>query len=509
MEKKLKELFLVLGGMALSIFAAVKLLSGGWTDMLWFMLCLVPFVLALFLGLRPWWPLMAVIVPLVPLPTAGAVLLDKFTPGMIFNFAMIAFFLGHICIRHKGVPLKTKYARPMLVVAVMITARLAVDPPGSGRVGGIGGLSMALNYLCAGWCFFSVWWATRSSLIPEAKMVRWMLLFGLLMFGWYLIKNPGNFLAELYHRRAWLLWPFLLGWVACRSGCLKNRWGLFHLLSCAVMACGVVNPHRKSIVMAGLVCMAIAWIFRVEKKQIMVLGVSGVLGLSVLLATGHVPDVMKRSLSTILPSLTIEKQTQGYMGFKDEFRELNFKFAMQDILNRPFIGRGFTFSTADVVAMLNREERSGMEGASEIANAVGIQHYGFISLMTCIGAIIPWFYAYGGIGIFVWFVRTARTLPEGYPKVLGAGLTGYFINNLFQWLFNGSGDQMLVISIALGIMMGLLQKWNSQAGSKMIIDGLSVDEGCGRAAIVDEGLMMVHKGRPANRWARPRQSRAL
>jgi hypothetical protein len=300
-----------------------------------------------------------------------------------------------------------------------------------------------------------------------------------------------------YHRHAWLLYPFLLGWVAYRSGCLKSRWGQFYLLSIVVMACGVTNIHRKSLVMAGLVCMATAWIFRVEKKQIQVLGIVGALGLSVLLATGHVPDVMKRALSTILPSLTIENNQRGSMGWEDDFRSRNLELAARDILHHPFIGRGFAFSTAEVVDMLNRQERAGVSGSSDIANAVGAQHYGFISLMTCIGTIIPWFYAAGGLGVFFWFVRTARALPDGYPKVLAAGLSGYFINNLFQWLFNGSGDQMLTVSIALGIMMGLLQKWKSASNSKMMVDALSVDEECGGA-----GQMTVDKGRPVNGWAR-------
>jgi hypothetical protein len=491
MEKKLKELFLALGGIGISMFAAVKLLSGGWTDLIWFMVCLIPFVLALFLGLRNWWPLLAVIIPLIPIPQIGATLLDKFTPAMVFNLAMIAFFAGHICIRHQGVSFNTQYARPMLVVAVVITARLIMDPPGSGRVGGTGGLGQALNYLVAGWCFFSVWWATGSSLLPEAKLVRWILLFSLLMFGWFLVKSP-DILQELYHRRSWIFYPFLLGWVAHRSGCLKNRWGLFYLLSLVVMGCGVINPHRKSLVMAGLVCMTAAWIFGRAKKQLIVLGISGVLGLTLLIATGHVPDVMKRSLSTILPSLTIEDNQRGSMGWEDDFRSRNFELAAQDILRHPVIGRGFSFSTAEVVAMLNRAERSGISGSSDIANAVGNQHYGFISLMTCIGAIFPWFYAAGGLGIFIWFIRTARALPDGYPKVLAAGLSGYFINNLFQWLFNGSGEQMLVVSIALGIMMGLLARWNSPANSKMMVDGLSVDGGDpDGAATVDGRQMMV------------------
>jgi hypothetical protein len=129
--------------------------------------------------------------------------------------------------------------------------------------------------------------------------------------------------------------------------------------------------------------------------------------------------------------------------------------------------------------------------------------------MTCIGAIIPWFYAAAGFGIFFSFLKLSRRLPEGYPKVLAAGLVGYFINMLFQWLFNGAGERMLDLSILLGIMMGLLQKWNSRAGSKMIVDRLSVDGGGAGSATVDDSPMRVHTGRPANRWARPRQSRAL
>lgn len=494
MEKKLTELFLVLCGIALSMFAAVKLLSGSWSGLLWVMLCFLPFLLALFLGLKNWWPLMAVVLPLIPLPAVGAVLLDKFTPTMTLNLVMLMFFIGHICIWHRGVSLKTKYARPMLVVAVMITARLAIDPPGSGRVGGTGGLSMALNYLMAGWSFFSVWWATQTSTVSERKLAKWFLGLSAVLFAWKLISTLS--VEYLYHFSAWVFFPFLLGWVGYKNGLLKNRWGLFYLLSCVAMACGVLNPHRKSLAMAVLMCVALAWIFRVERKQILVLGTAGLLGLGILLTAGHVPEIMKRSLSTILPSLTIESSDAGYMGFEDDFRKLNFDYAVKDILHRPLIGRGFSFSTADVVAMLNRETRSGMAGASELANAVGIQHYGFISLMTVIGLIVPWFYAAAGFGIFFSFLRLARNLPGGYSKVLAAGLTGYFINMLFQWLFNGAGERMLDMSILLGIMMGLFHRWTDK-GQKEQNSEIS-----DQTAVNPLELQAAANGRVLNRWAR-------
>lgn len=475
MEKKITEFILILLGIGLAMFAAVKLLSGGFVDIIWVMVCMVPFILALFLGLRNWWPLMAVLMPLMPMPTAGAVLLDKITPTLVLHMAIIGFFAGHICMRHNGVSLATKYARPMLVVAVMITARLIMDPPGSGRVGGTGGLAMAMNYFIAGWCFFSIWWATLSSAVSERMVAKWFLLITAGLFGRQLIMS---FSTEVfYHRQSWVFWSFLLGWVAYRSGSLKGRWGLFYLLSCVVMACGVINPHRKSLVMAGLTCLATAWVFRVEKKQIQVLGLVGALGLSLLLSTGHVPDVMKRSLSTIIPSLTISDHNAGYMGWEDDFRSRNLELAMTDILRHPLIGRGFAFSTQEVVAMLNRQDRSGMAGASDIANAVGTQHYGFISLMTCIGAIVPWFFAAAGIGIFIRFIQFARGMPGGYPKALASGLACYFINQVFQWLFNGSGDRMLDVSVALAIMMGLLQKWRSSEKTEMLDVGRPVAGG--------------------------------
>ena len=457
MEKNLKELFLILGGIALSMFAVVKLLSGGWTDLLWFMLCLVPFILSFLLRVKNWWPLMAITIPLVAVPAIGAVLLDKFTPAMTFCLALLIFFMGHICIWRKGVSLKTKYARPMLVVAVMITVRLAADPPGSGRVGETGGLGMALHYLVAGWSFFSVWWATQTSTLSEQKMAKWFFGLSAALFAWKLADTFD--MEQLYHFNAWLFFPFLLAWVGYKYGLLKSRWGLFYLLSCLVMACGVINPHRKSLAMTGLVCLAIAWIFRIEKKQILVLGTVGILGLGMMISTGHVPGIMKRSLSTILPSLTIESANAGYMGFEDDFRKFNLEYAMKDIMRRPFIGRGFSFSTADVVAMLNRQEIGGMSASSELANAVGIQHYGLISLMANIGMIIPVFYVYAGAGIFFSFFRLARKMPNSYSKLLAAGLVGYFINMLFQWLYNGSGDRMLDVSITLGVMMGLLNRW--------------------------------------------------
>lgn len=464
MEKKITEIFLILGGVALSAFAAVKLLSGGFVDLIWFLVCLVPFVLALFLGLKDWWPLLAIIIPGLPLPTATAVLLDKFTPSMVFNLALIAFFIGYICIRHKGVSLRTRFARPMLVVALAITARILMDPPGSGRVGGTGGLGNAVDYFLAGWCFFSLWWATVESSVSDRKLVKIILAVSIILFVWKGVTSDAGFVYELFHRRAWLMWPFVLGWLAYWQGLQRGRWLLFYILSLCIMGFGLLSPHRKTIVMAGLTCMAVAWVFRVEKKQIVILGISGLIGICVLFAMGRVPDMIKRPLSTILPQLAIETRAEaGYMGLYDEFRARNFELALKDVMHSPVIGRGFAWSTSDVVAIMARREREALESASESLSAVGMHHYGFISLMVAIGMIVPWFYAFSLCGIVWFFAKAGRNMPSGWSKVLVAGLTGYFINNLFQWLFNGSGSQMQTVTIALGIMVGLMQRWKIKA----------------------------------------------
>ncbi len=284
-----------------------------------------------------------------------------------------------------------------------------------------------------------------------------------------------------------------------------HRWGWFYLASCVVMACGVINPHRKSLVMAGLICMATAWIFRVEKKQMKVLGVTGAIGLSFLLLTGNVPDVMKRSLSTIIPHLTIEAGTQGHMGWEDDFRSRNLDLALNDITHHPFVGRGFSFSTAEVVDMLARKKTGGATTSSELAGAVGLHHYGYFSLMTHIGAIVPFFYAVAMFGIFIRFMKRARAMPDDWPKVLAAGMSCYFITQLFQWLFNGAGDRMLDLSIALGVMMGLMQKWQSSQKTEMINDELLVEEGATISRENGRDKMIAGKGRPVNGWARSRK----
>ena len=527
MEKKIIEFILILLGIGLAMFAAVKVLSGGWIDLLWVMACLVPFALVLLLGLRNWWPLMAIVIPLLRLPSFSAVLLDKITPEIFFYMAVLAFFVAEICIRHRGVSLRVKYARPMMVVALMITLRLVMDPPGSGRAGASGGLFEALNCLIAGWSFFSLWWATERIAVSEKRLVRWFMLFAVGLFVVKLILSPDGFRYELYHRNAWLFWSFLLGWVAYRFGEVRGRWWVFYVLSMIVMACGVTHAHRKSLIMAGLTCMAAAWIFRVEKKQIVILGIVGVLGLGLVLASGHVPQLMRRTLSTILPREMLHLQSfeQGSYGWRDDFRARNLDLAMMDIMSHPLIGKGFAWSTADVVAMLDREGRLGIEGKSETLSAVGMHHYGFFTLMANVGAIVPWFYAVAGIGVFRKFLQYARHKLNAYPKILVMGISGYFINNLFQWLFNGSHDQMLEVSVALGIMMGLLHKWKafdsdpepsspeaSLGTSAVIPIGFAAPQEAGEqvlesgSGIPEDREMDVSAGRDAviNRWDRLR-----
>jgi hypothetical protein len=482
MNRNPTQIFLILGGIALSVFAGIKLLSGGWLDTLWFMACLVPFLLALVLGVRNWWPLLALLIPLVPLPRASALLLDKITPSVMFNLAMIAFFLGHVAITRTGVPLKNKYIRPFLIVARMITLRIVVDPPGSGRFGKTGGLNLALMYLLSGWAFFAVLWATRESTVDEKRFFRAFMACSIIILGFQFYRNSDDIVYELFHRRSWTVWPLLLAWAAYRFGALRNHWLLFHLLTFAMMFFSLVNPHRKSIYMAAIVAMVVAWIFRREKRQAVLMGTAAVLGLAALFATGRVPESMKRALSTIVPSIAIERVDAVAVGWKDDFRYQLFQFALSDITQSPIVGKGFAWSTEDAVEMLRRRRFGGLAGRTQLAVEVGNTHFGFLDLMIRIGTIIPWFYMYALIGILLTFIVYARSLPVGYPKALAAALSGYTLNNVFQWLLNGSGRQMMIVSIALGVMLGLLHKWGhtqpaEKTGRQNLDKGLPLDTG--------------------------------
>jgi hypothetical protein len=459
MNRNLTQIFLILGGIAMSMLAGIKLLRGGWMDMLWFMACLVPFVLALVLGMRKWWPVLAIVIPAVPLPAAGQVLLDKITPELAFYTLIIAFFLGHICIAREGVSPRYRFVRPLIIVALFVTIRLIVDPPGSGRVGGTGGLRVALDYLVASWIAFPIIWVASKGEVSERVIFKSLLLIGLITFGIQVAKNPYNILYELYHRRSWLLWPFVLAAIANGMQKRPARKLIFHGLSLAILGFALINPHRKSIFMAGSVLMVIAWIYRLEKRQLAVLGVAGVIGLAVLVSLGRVPQIMRRSLSTILPGMIVTKETQGYMGWQDDYRYFNLQFALNDIVRNPITGKGFSWSTADAVRLLQNRKLGGMSTTSALSVQVGNTHFGFVDLMVRTGALVPWFYAYSLLGVLIILIWVARSMPPGSPKALAAGLSGFYINNLFQWLFNGGAQQMLVMSVAMGLTAGLLIKW--------------------------------------------------
>jgi hypothetical protein len=459
MNRNPTQIFLILGGIAISMFAGIKLLRGGWMDMLWFMACLVPFVLALVLGLRKWWPVLAILIPQISLPTAGQVLLDKITPSVAFNLLIIAFFFGHVCITRSGVSPRVRFIRPLLIVAVFLTLRVVVDPPGSGRVGGTGGMQNALYYLIAVWVSFPLIWVVSEGQVSDRKLFKLFLYSSILLFIIQIARDPSNVLYELYHRRSWLMWPFILAAIANQAVTRPDRKILFHVLSLAIMGFALVNPHRKSIFMAAIFLMSMAWIYRFEKRQIVILGTAGAVGLAVLISMGRVPKVMQRSLSTILPSMTVGQQTRGHMGWQDDFRFGIFQYAMQDIARSPVIGKGFKWSTADAVRSLRRKRIGGMDATSKLAVQVGNTHFGFIDLMMRVGVVIPWFYAYALIGTLTILIWTARSMPPGYSKGLAAAMAGFGINSLFQWLLNGVSAQMIYMSVIMGICIGLLIKW--------------------------------------------------
>ena len=220
-------------------------------------LAFIPFVLSHIIKSREYWLIIGLCstmyIAQIPLP-----MLDALSIGYVTNGIILALLFAEIAIRKNTLPkiFETFPNRCMAAFAIVATARLLIDRPGTGSTGGVGGLSSALPTVLAGWCFFSIYMLAKKW---QTNKYQTRILFGMALLGCIhlLYQNVtkfiplGHFVSIFPYPAVWVLSFFSLSSMLNK---LNNR-NIKHsiqgaLITLAIIVLSVLSKNRAPILYA-------------------------------------------------------------------------------------------------------------------------------------------------------------------------------------------------------------------------------------------------------------------
>jgi hypothetical protein len=168
---------------------------------------------------------------------------------------------------------------------------------------------------------------------------------------------------------------------------------------------------------------------------------------------------VSKSLSTIQEFVTgyAGVSTLGNVGWQDSFRANMYRYGWAEIKKHPLIGKGFKFSTEEIIASMSYTTVNAFDLGSVTALAIsGGYHNAVFELAVFCGLPTALIFIIAYFGILLRFLPWCQGLPSSSLKVLSAGMLGFFVQASGQMLMNGSGYMFGIICTLLGCMSGLM-----------------------------------------------------
>ena len=456
------RLVILLGGLiyvALSMKVASMLVRSAGRTPLPVVVILGPFLFMLIISFRAWW--FAIEVGLLtvvrPLPVA---ILSRFTIGSLFVTALVVVSFADLAFhRRRTSPFEDRAPKCMLFVALAVTARVLYDRPGSARLGETGGAGIAVLHLIAVWGFIPSVQVARTAdrLMRQSRVIFAIGLLSLALGSILsLLSADGFYIGLLYHRQMWLVAACVHAFTLS-SPALSRRVSLhFYVSAFTFLFLSVLTPHRSRPVFALANALSVAGAYHRFRKSATVLILPTAL-LLVLLATltgGRLPDPMRRSLSTVVaPSSGWDTRTrEGEMGRISRFRIELTRLAWEQIVQTPWVGRGYAFSRQDFY------ERWFLFDDDTLVNVAGGHHNAVLSFAVNMGLpaalLLVWVLA----DVFVRFCLWLRRCDDPEAKRVGAIVLGFMVCSTGQALMNGGAADLVILCALLGLMTGMLRR---------------------------------------------------
>ncbi len=458
---QLRKYFCAFIVITISQVALIKIIKGGRFDALQAALLISPFVVIFIYSLRDYW--FSILIGLLVLNFAFPVFpLDRLKVPVLAVSVILGFYFLDLAIS-KGQ--KAGYAnlltKLMLLLAIGITLRIIIDPPGSARVGSSGGMREAMLYLIGAWGYFAM------RLIGEKctynkKHIHLILSIALLSLIYAILRSAifstKFYMGLFYHRQMWLIAPIVLSLIISSSSInySKRRW--FIIAGFLFIMFAILALHRSRPVFAFMTVLTISNIYGQLRKTVIALSLIGfiTLGGMLIINKGILPKSIQRSVSIIVPISEEIKNRGVEYGWRSRFRLEMSKLAWMDIKKNPLAGKGFKFSKAELLAA--DPDQIIRKSRTMALSLTGGYHNSVIALAVFCGIPLAILFFVNSLFISGKFLIFATDLEYGNIKLISAVVAGFFVASFGQMLMNGAGYDFFCTCILLGAMAGIMNK---------------------------------------------------
>lgn len=452
MRYKIEKYLVAFLALLLPLKLSLDVIKSDGSDLVaWAGLLYLPFVVIVVLCSRLWAPLLLVS-SLVPFGVPIG-LLDR-VPIVAWVMLPVTMTLMAQAMTRRGGGsglLRSRMGRIWLWLSVLLTVRVLFDRPGAATFGARGGGSIALTFLIALWSFGLTYWACSHAGFPP-RMIQWSILLGLLALVAYLFMGRSSvgeeldevlkigpwYRGHLFRTPTWFVYSGVLSLVVVRM----QRKPLLMWISIAITVLGglgvaLTSVHRAFPLYALVMPMVVLLCWR--KAHGGWIAAVLVFPLVVWLSRGYedLPYYIQRPVSVFVPS---KVGGEGGMGWEDEFRQNRMREAWTAISQNPIVGRGFSFSYAEV------QRTSGGEGHFVLYHSY---HNAFLNVAGACGLPL-------GLGVFLFVTvlmirlfRDIRRLNDDRRRMVATFLFSTGVAIYLQSHVNGEGYLLTTMMVFL------------------------------------------------------------
>jgi len=479
----------------LILFLTARLLSYDFiiNKIIYLGVALTPIFLIIIISLQEYWLILGIIATIptskIPLP-----LLDALSFNYVINAGILMLIIAEITIKKKiDKKIFAQFpSKSMAIFFLWTLARLIYDKPGAGSVGGIGGLSSALPTVLAGACYFSTLNLSLKIKIRE-QHIKFLFIGILICTIEVIYKNifyfiPKGFISLFSYPAIWFLSLLAITKPLEKAGktIFKNEVILISG-SILIIISSVLSLNRLPFVYAVISLGLAYYLYNVFNKYIRILIPAFIVIFSIVLFNPDIiPKAAVRTLSLITPSYMIDKsisQEVGEIGWESDWRTQLAKTAWYDMVQNPFLGKGFSFSHSELYynAIIAKTGDAGRFGG---LLSSGGYHNSILFMAVKLGIPITILFIVIVLNIYIRFFVFTKRMDNTILKRFSVMLACVFVCMIGKMLTNGGPLDIFNISILLAVMQGMmLQK--PQEGKESSDDSLKNES-------LSDSLMLKH-----------------
>ncbi len=447
----------VLVALALYLGIAIKLIAGGLFNYMQVVILAAPFFFALLVRYRNFWHIMLLVSLFSGRLTSWLPGFSKLGPIIPMVLVLLFFFIIDGAL-HRRAKIEMHWEEKAIwFMACLLTLRFLYDRPGFVALGAeTGGITLALNYLVAGWSYFVVQWVASSAKFTrkQLKVTVWVVLL-LFMHAVFMVFRSGEMsvVRLLGEQRAWMLTAISLSLIIT-SRKMRLKWQVFFMTAFGFLFMAAMSTYRARVFYILLNILGIAYGAKCFKRVAAVMLAVGLLGIAGLIALqDHLPVGLARFASLFTEVQRVEESVGAY-GLQDSFREELYRIGWQHICQHPLSGRGFGLNVHEALSVLAVSDAGTTLDMVELG---GAYHNSIVGLAVTAG--IPSALLFGIVLFSIprKFGRMLMTLQDGDLRTWGLTVFGLFFSVLCMLLLNGGPREVIFMMIILGYMRGMMR----------------------------------------------------